>query len=361
MKSITPMSGFYVIYKACFLEDRENEHGLTHFIEHLMCRRFRYLEERFAHFAIDFNAITSDDYVVFYMAGIDKYIRPLREEFLTLLLDHRPLDEKDIEEERPVILQEYSNHFSDAYNAMIGNGLRKYYDYYGPMGLKSDIENADYQTLNSLYDRRFTRPYMIINISKDSPFEPTAIQFKTDPSSHGLSLSFKGNTNAQTETVYPNEILLIGRKNPLPNEDLSLSQMLHYLLCGDLHKPLMQRLRVQLGLTYGCSISDYVIDKDHLVFFSTEVAKKNRAKVIDEVSRILANVDKYVTEEMFSMAVDHFKIKREMCMIGRHNNIMDLFYPNLLREGSLESLTYESVIEHAQRHYSNVFEDFIEY
>lgn len=361
LKSYTSMTGFYVVFDVDSLSDQPEERGLPHLLEHLICRQLRPMSDLFAQYAIDFNAITTNDRVVFYMVGLDDYVFPLRDEFLSRLIAHPPIDEKELEEELPVVLQEYSNYFAVPFNAILSNGLRSHFGCYGSMGQRYALEHVKKNSLQELYDKLFCIPSLIINVSSSHPYSfPSGIPVPAGAKKRIIPV-FRENGEAILETVHPNNILMLGGKRVISNEELHKTQMLNYLLSGDIHKPLLNRLRGELGYCYDADLVDLVLGSSHLVFFTTEVDQRNRDRVLEEFFFILENIYDYITEELFDRARQHFLIKREMQRIGRHNNILDVFYPNLMRDGLLESLTFESVIEHALHYYSEPSSLFIPY
>ena len=360
LPSQTKMSGFYVVFKARCLEDNVEERGLTHLLEHLICRQFQPLMSAFSQYSIDFNAITTDDYVVFYLAGLDDYVNRYKEDFYRRLTSQLEIEEEEVKAEKAVVLQEYNSFFALPSSAIRANGLRKHFNYFGFIGQRQSIENATIETLQSLYHRRFAEPYMIINVSKTFDFHidnPTAGGL-TVPS---VPLSYVDESGAASESVRNNDVIMIALKEVIPNEVLPQTQLLNHLLCGDLTSPLFHRLRAERSLCYSASLWDNVIGNQHIPIFKTEAEKRNRELVIDNFSEIINHFERYITKEMYSQAIEHFLIKREMQRISRHNNITDLFYPNLMREGMLESLTYESVIEHGMKYYADVEHTFVVY
>ena len=361
LPSQTKMSGFYVVFKARCLEDNVEERGLTHLLEHLICRQFRPQMSAFSQYSIDFNAITSDDYVVFYLAGLDDYVDRYKDDFFRRLTSHLEIEEKEVMAEKAVVLQEYNSFFAVPSSAIRANGLRKHYNYYGFIGQRQSIENAATETLQSLYDRRFAEPYMIINVSKTSDFRidnPTARSQMVYPS---IPLSYVDDSGAACEPVRKNNVIILALKAVIPNEELPQTQVLNHLLCGDLSAPLFHRLRTERSLCYSASLWDNIIGDQHITLFKTEADERNKNEIIDNISEIINHFERYTTKEMYSQAIEHFLIKREMQRIGRHNNITDLFYPNLMREGMLEALTYESVIEHGMKYYADVEHTFVQY
>lgn len=360
LPSQTRMSGFYVVFKARCLEDNVEERGLTHLLEHLICRQFRPLMSAFSQCSIDFNAITTDDYVVFYLAGLEDYVNRYKVDFFRRLTSHFEIEEKEVMAEKAVVLQEYNSFFAVPSSAIRANGLRKHYNYFGFIGQRQCIENATTETLQSLYDRRFAEPYMTINVSQTSDFHidnPTTGSL-TVPS---VPLSYVEESGAVCEPVKKNNVIMLALKAAIPNVELPQTQLLNHLLCGDLSAPLFHRLRSERSLCYIASLWDNIIGDQHISLFKTEADERNKNEIIDNISEIINHFERYITKEMYSQAIEHFLIKREMQRIGRHNNITDLFYPNLMREGMLEALTYESVIEHGMKYYADVEHTFVQY
>lgn len=362
LPSQTPMSGFYIAYYTSLIKDKKQHRGITHLIEHLIFKHIKHFFEIFDQLAIDYNAITTDDYVVFYIAGLDKYINQYKDRFFKQITKKHRWDIEEVEEEKKVVMQEYCDYFSYNSAAIKANGLRKYYDYYGAIGQKSSIENVTIDTLLSLYEQRFSCPYMIIDISNIS-FLSSQLNcvFDKEIEEEVNTLSFLDSNDAEYEPIQPNQTLIFGFKNFISNKDLSHSQLLNYLLCGSVRAPIMNRLRAELNLCYNASLYEKIIGDKHITIFETNVNNDYKNIVVDNVTQILNNLADNITYEMFIKAVEHFKIKREMQMIGRHNNITDIFYPNLMRKNQLEDISYKSILEHGEKYYCDFEHIFILY
>ena len=81
LKSDSDLSGFYIIYKGSALAESPSERGLSHLIEHLICKNNQKLEKIYYKYAINYNAITSDNYIVYYINGLDEYLSKLKNQF----------------------------------------------------------------------------------------------------------------------------------------------------------------------------------------------------------------------------------------------------------------------------------------
>ena len=48
--------------------------GVSHLVEHCMCKKIKDMENEFTKYSLSYNAGTSNDGIVFYLTGIDKYV-----------------------------------------------------------------------------------------------------------------------------------------------------------------------------------------------------------------------------------------------------------------------------------------------
>jgi len=112
LKSQTDLSGFYMVYYGSTLLEKRGNYGISHLMEHLMCKNFEKLRETFEKEGIDWNAYTSSNEIVFYFTGLDEYLDKRRYELVELMSEFNVTKEQ-FENERKIVLQEYSDYFSD--------------------------------------------------------------------------------------------------------------------------------------------------------------------------------------------------------------------------------------------------------
>ena len=68
--SQTQLSGFYVVYKGSTNFENEGTRGMSHLMEHLMCKAFDHLQDELAINCVDWNAYTSPGTIVFFVNGL---------------------------------------------------------------------------------------------------------------------------------------------------------------------------------------------------------------------------------------------------------------------------------------------------
>jgi len=90
VKSETGLSGFYIIFDGSTMNEKPGWFGLSHCLEHLVCKSFEHLQNTYQQKSVEWNAYTSNTNVVFFMKGLDRHINEFKNEFLKLILSYEP-------------------------------------------------------------------------------------------------------------------------------------------------------------------------------------------------------------------------------------------------------------------------------
>jgi predicted Zn-dependent peptidase len=140
--SVKGLGTIYYYFGHSASSENVGERGLSHMAEHLLCHSFDHLLPKITANSISYNAFTSDNHVVFYWTGLHEKLSEFESEFVKIF-DFVPTKEQ-FENERNIILQEYTQYMADQ-NSIYQNINRKYYDYYGAIGCRPDIESITYE------------------------------------------------------------------------------------------------------------------------------------------------------------------------------------------------------------------------
>ena len=161
---------FYIAQRVGSVNETESQRGLAHFLEH-MCfngtRHFpgnsliEYLQGLGVKFGANLNAYTSTDETVYNICAVPSQRPTALDSCLLILRDWSrdvTLDDKDIDEERGVIVGEWRQRHSQASNRLIERAAPRILagSKYGnrlPIGLMSVVENFPTDTLRTFYDR----------------------------------------------------------------------------------------------------------------------------------------------------------------------------------------------------------------
>ena len=362
LESLNDLSGFYIVYKGSALTESPEERGLNHLIEHLVCKSAQWMTEEFDEHAIFFNAITSDNYIVYYITGLDEYVGQYKHAFFEEITKKHQLDESYFLQEKKIVLEEYRLGFADRYRSYRYNFFRKYFDYYCAIGDKTVIEKCDLDLIQKVYEKQYEEPYMVINVSKNDTYSV----LDSNPRHHCLyrqePIKLLPKVSFQPENlseVPGNAVQFILNKSLIPNEELPKTQFVNYMLCGNLWKPLYKTLRDDLGLCYYANLKDYCLDDQHLVLFSTETSIKNKDKLQSAFISILDNPKPYFTKNLFEQTLTYLMAQKRIIKNNRYNDVVDIFYNNVFRNDNLSSITYDAVISHFEKYYVGCDDHFM--
>ena len=98
------------------------------------------MENEFTKYSLSYNAGTSNNGIVFYLTGIDKYVNKFKYKFLDAVLSYKITNDV-FERERNIIIQEYIQSLSDQASEFFKNFNRKYFNEYGAIGFIDDLKN----------------------------------------------------------------------------------------------------------------------------------------------------------------------------------------------------------------------------
>ena len=340
-KSQTDLSGFYIVYKGSVLNEDDTNYGISHLMEHLMCKQFQKYYNEFERYSINWNAYTSGNEVVFHMKGLDEYLYKYRHLLVDSLLKFK-ISRDEFEKERDVVVQEYKDTFQDQSSSAYYNLLRKTYKNYGPIGKLECLEKLTYEDINNYWKKYLSKPSMIINISKNSVFDG----FNEFNTTHPRKYTPKSND------VLTYEKILKFKKDCVfgyikINDDFNYVDFILDMLNKSLESPFMKEIREKRGLTYG--VSSYICklsDSEGLVTTSLITTEENVDECLDTYKMILTQPDKYLTKERFDIIKDFYTVKKKKDEINLYTQSSKFITPkNWQIEEILDVITFEKVLE----------------
>jgi predicted Zn-dependent peptidase len=339
--SPTDLSGFYIVYKGSVLNEDISNYGISHLMEHLMCKQFQKLYNDFDRYSINWNAYTSGNEVVFHMKGLDEYLYKYRHELLNSLLSFN-VPKKEFENELNVVIQEYKDTFQDQFTSAYYNLLRKIYKNYGPIGKLQTLQTITWDDANAYWEKYLSKPTMIINISKNSEFDGFG-DFNTN-------LPNIYTPNKDDELIY--EKVIDFNKSCIAgyievDKDMAYIDFVLEMLGKSLESPFMKEIREKRGLTYG--VHNYVADissNQGLVTTSLITTDDKVKGVLDVYKMILSDPDNYLTEDRFNLIKDYYTVKKKMDEINAYSHHKKFIKPEQwLIENILDDITFEKTKE----------------
>jgi predicted Zn-dependent peptidase len=324
LKSETELSGFYVVYEGSTNLEKKGWFGISHLMEHLMCKNFDHLQEDFDKDGIDWNAYTSSNEIVFYLTGLDEKVNKWKGEFMDLLGEFNVTKEQ-FENERNIVLEEYMDCFNDQTQTHMLNLSRKLFGDYDPIGLKEDLEKLKYMDCLNFFELQYAKPTKIINISKNKPYKNNTIDFaKRDITK---TLEFGENDVPLELSNEFKDKTSIAILSPVIEEDFAYVHFINAMLSLGLKSPLYQEIREKRGLVYYVHCYQSRVNNQGINTISTQTSNKNYNGVVDAVKEVITNPDKYLTKERFDLVKDYYKVRMAKDEILRYKNVNQWINP----------------------------------
>lgn len=321
IKNNIDLSTFLIVFDGSTMNEKPGWYGLSHLMEHLICKSFEHLQDKFQRYGINWNAYTDNNEIVFYMTGLDEWINKYKYEFLNCILSYKPT-KQELENEKKIVLEEYKDAFNEQiYNHWL-NLDRKMYGYYGPIGLRSDIENFTISDCIQFLELTYKKPTKIINVSKNNNFNEnielkSAINYEPFKIVNNDYFYIKNHNDIIPNNKVPLELInnfknkesIINVSNII-TEDFPYIEFTCSMLGKGLNSPLYQEIREINGLAYYITCSNVKLNNNSsTISIYTETSSKNVKKVQEKISYILNNKEKYLNQKRFDIIKDNFLVK----------------------------------------------------
>lgn len=345
LKSQTDLSGFYVIYEGSTLLETKGIRGISHLMEHLMCKSYENLENDFERKGIYSNAYTSNNEVVYYITGLDEQIKDYRKVIVDSLMNFLPSEEQFLHEKK-IVIEEYKDYFNMQNYCHYLNLTRKLYNDYDPIGSLQDLESMTYSDMINYIKAYYNAPSKIINVSKNSEFE-SDIKFNK----HELKRELVHFENEPDDVVYEinNEfadkvsILAMG---PLVTEDFATVNFITYMLANGLQSPLYKEIREKRGLSYGVSASIERVNNRGIIAIGVQTSNEKADEVVSTIELVLNDPKEYMTEERFNIVKECLLISNKKRDINRYNSVNEyMCSPEWNINNIIEKLTLDDVMK----------------
>lgn len=350
----TNLSGFYFVYRGSTNLEKNGWLGIAHLEEHLKCKCFDDLMDNFQEDGISWNAYTSGNEIVFHFTGLERYLAPYRETIVERM--YQPfrdyIDDEKLENEKKIVLEEYDGCFTDQESVFYYNYMRKHFNYYLPIGLRTDIEKFTMEDCEEFYALQYTKPDMIINISKDFVYENDTLEF--EDRSKTIKSDYAPNIEAPLEKaidVDKNMVLMFERS--IDEDDFVEISIINSMLGSGLNSPLYQEIREKNQLCYGVSIyATKIGDIDRLrVWLNT--SPDNGDDVEQALGKVLSARDVHMTQNRLDLIKKSKIISKEKALINRHSGISDILDPRIEElYNRIEDITLEEILKVYDKYYA---------
>lgn len=346
LSSPTEMSGFYVIYKgSCHLE-KPGERGLSHLMEHLLCKSFEHMFDDFSAYAIDWNAYTSQNEIVFYISGLDEHISRMKDPFLESL-GKFDITKQELETEKDIVMSEYLMCFDSTFDGHYLNLWRKYFDFYNPIGHRDDIMAVTMDKCHEFFDRQFMEPTKVINVSKDSPM-PGGVNEMAEDEETFPKYSFGNHDDSPIEPFPISDMSesLFMVSDEVPKDKQHLASFSTSLLSMGLNSPFYKIIREEHGLLYNMSLNTTSLGDQHFPIFYTVAPKDNISEIVRLAGEITADPEAHIQFDDFLRMKSLYKNNFKVAEINQYEDVDQHISPEIKKlKDSLQAIKYEECME----------------
>ena len=359
-KSNNKMTSLYVVYNAGSMYEADNQYGTMHLMEHLICKRFDSLQDKYTNLNIYFNAYTSTQQVIVTINGIDTALtQDIKTEFVKLLTDGTFTDAADFNKEKSIVMQEYYNCFNDISYGNSINYIRQKFNNYSGIGKKDDIINFSYDDALLIFNKFFISPSYIVEVSK-SKSDFSFVSYNNIPLIATKIDFFDSDDKTLFEDVPSSDInsqIIFSPKCSISKKDFPLFNILIDILSLGLNSILYQELREKRGLIYGISPIISPCVNDSIFIYSIMTTPDNVTEVTYLLSDIFTNIEKYITESRFNDILSYLSIQMDINKLYKfsHPKHLDINLPSQINtKQKLKSIKLKDIINVAKKYFSDI-------
>lgn len=345
VKSQTELSGFYVVYNGTIKNEKDGIYGISHLIEHLMCHNINdEMVEKFQNAGMAWNAYTSQTNIVFYLIGLNKFVNEYKYEFFDKL-SYINISDDDFNLEKKILLEEYTSIFNMQSHSHLLNLYRKYFNSYNTIGKKKDIQNLKLDTCVDHFNKYYSKPSKIINVSKNSPIFKN-IDFNDYNNNYEIKYNYNflnNDFNLYKSVLNKSSIIYL---SPIIDDDWDVVFFINHLLSNGVNSPLYKNIRKKMGLSYyiRCNL-ERISDLSGLNIISTETDDYKVEDVIETIDATLSDLS-FLTKSKFEIVKNSIINKIETVDINRHSNVETFIKPDKWTiEKNIYNITLDKVIE----------------
>lgn len=297
-ESNTAFSGIYLRYNSGSLRETPGYFGISHLIEHLMCKGVDEMQDEMQTAGVAYNAYTSNNEVVYYANGLEEYLAPIRNRFINKIINFE-FTKEQFENEKKIVLEEYDDAWTDQVYQHALNHDRKNYGMYNAIGYRKDIENISYEDCMNYAKTNFAAPNAIVSIAKGfelaGNFEFKDYQNTFKPvrrTRQDAVMEFGAEFKDKTSIIMESDII----DTVKPEIGFICS-----MLGSGLNSPLTQEVREKRGMTYSIDISAPIYNKSMIIGVSVSTNNSKVDECVKTINEVLQSPEKYMTEERFNV------------------------------------------------------------
>jgi len=319
--------------------------GISHLMEHLMCKTYDDLRCELRSSGIVTNAYTSNLKTVFWFKGLDEELIKFQQKLLDGFVEQNKLwTKEEFEAEKKTVIQEYKDCFNDQLIGSIYNFSRKHYGEFGPIGLLIDIESFTYEESIEMaknYKVNFDL-YTVGNKLLNETNEDINLY-----ENHEVLFNEQGYPNPIDKVIKEDKTVVgLISKKVIGIDRVSKIDLIIGCINQGLESPLYQEIREKRGLSYYSYGYCEGYSKSFFPFFfsctTNDRVDELKNVYVDFFSKDLKDI---VSKERFEVCKQNKKIKEKMNRILFHDGINIIELSDYNPYEGISELSYDDAIE----------------
>ncbi|MBL0848786.1 MAG: insulinase family protein [Candidatus Liberibacter ctenarytainae] len=363
-------------------DEREEEHGIAHFLEHMLFkgtshRTSKEIVEEIEKVGGDINAYTSSEQTS-YHARVLKNDVPLAIDIIGDMLSHSSLNPSDIEREINVVLEEIGisedNPWSFLYDRFIETVWKNQIIGRPILGIPDTVLSFTEHKIRSYMSRKYTpnRIYVVCvgAIDHDSCVSKIENCFNIHPGTepiddkdHMNPAVYVGGKYIKQRNLAEDHIIIGFKGCAYQSRDFYPTKILASILGGGMSSRLFQEVREKRGLCYSISAHHHHFSDNGVFAITAATAKENFIELISSVSEVMHSVLKNIEQSEIDKVCA--KIRAQLIMNQedpdfRASEIAKqvMFCGNILCQeeicDAISSITCQDIEEIAERIFSSL-------
>ena len=349
--------------------------GISHFIEHIVFKGSKkrtgfQIAEGMDEIGAHVNAYTTKEYTFFYTKALDYQILKAADILFDMIRNPR-LDEKDIETEKGVVIEEINMCEDDPGDVVYEVNETSLFEgtslQYQILGEKETVSNLKKEDITTYMQNNYCADKMVVGISGNFDEEEMLLKVKEyfsdmPEKSKGdgyFEVPFKKDIVLKTMQTEQTHLMMCFNGVGIQHEDLYALQVCMFILGTGTSSMLYQRIREDLGLCY--SIDSWLgrYRGGGYIAISVSLSPASEERAIGEIAEIVGTFSKNITQRQVDIAkeklISSLIMSREQpqskfSSMGYNQLMLNKFIDDDFIINSIKAITLDDVITVSEKY-----------
>lgn len=335
IESKTNFSSIIVEFLGSVSIETTKMRGLSHLMEHLLCKNLDKYLSLYTKYGIEWNAYTTNTKIIFYISGLEKYVNLIARDFIEFYTTFN-ITKEQFENEKKIVYQEYLDSKPTDSDVILDSNLSKIrYNCYDPIGIGKEILEFTYEQGLQYYEKYLKIPSNIYFVNKTNSIYDFNFLYDIETNNNEYLkyiIPFKINSNrSEIEEIGYSEIVylkpdrdlsesLCYQSNLINHEDYQYIDFILKMYNFGLESPLYKIIREQYAYAY--RVYSYLREYNNNKAFTIHLGCSTDSKNLENVNNIYLDIvldNTHLNEENFNRIKENLDINEEKKQIYIHD------------------------------------------